>query len=123
MVGEFLRIRHRLDIRVLLVSKEEFLASVAANPFPEAGKEADGKALHLLFLETAPASIDSNRLDALGTASESWRLVGRVFYLHAPDGFHGSKLAARVEPILGVPATARNWRTVSGIGAIARRFL
>jgi uncharacterized protein (DUF1697 family) len=42
----------------------------------------------------------------------SFSLAGRVFYLHAPDGIGRSKLAERVERCLGMPATARNWRTV-----------
>ena len=46
-------------------------------------------------------------------SSESWDIVGRVFYLHAPAGFHGSKLGAKAERILGTSATARNWRTVA----------
>ena len=34
------------------------------------------------------------------------------FYLYKPEGFGRPKLAARVEKLLGVPATARNWNTV-----------
>jgi uncharacterized protein (DUF1697 family) len=39
--------------------------------------------------------------------------------LHAPDGIGRSRLAARVEQLLGVEATARNWRTVSKVAALA----
>jgi uncharacterized protein (DUF1697 family) len=40
-------------------------------------------------------------------------LKGKAFYLHTPNGFGTSKLAGRVERLLGVEATARNWRTVT----------
>ena len=46
---------------------------------------------------------------------ERFALVGKCFYLHAPDGFGKSKLASRAEKFLGVPMTMRNWRTVGKI--------
>jgi len=54
--------------------------------------------------------------------SESFVLTGKVFYLHAPDGFGRSKLAVRVERLLGVDATARNWRTVSKVLEMANNL-
>jgi uncharacterized protein (DUF1697 family) len=50
------------------------------------------------------------RLDA---GREAFRLAGGVFYLWTPDGFPASVLRSRIERCLGVPATARNWRTVN----------
>jgi len=44
-----------------------------------------------------------------------------VLYLHTPDGFGSSKLAARAERLLGVDATARNWRTVTTLVEMARQ--
>ena len=49
-------------------------------------------------------------------------LADGVFYLRAPDGLGRSKLAANVEKILGVPATARNWRTVRKVMEMARQL-
>lgn len=51
-------------------------------------------------------------MSALATKTEEFRLVDRVFYLHAPDGIGRSKLAARAEKLLGVEGTGRNLRTV-----------
>jgi len=42
-----------------------------------------------------------------------------VFYLLAPEGIARSKLAAIVERAMGVPATARNWRTVTRLLSMA----
>jgi uncharacterized protein (DUF1697 family) len=101
---------------VIVLSKEELASAAASNPFPEAGKELDGKALHLFFLgeflSNKPPKIDARSLDAVRRPTERWQVIGSVFYLHAPEGFGNSKLAARAERCLGVPATARNWRTV-----------
>jgi uncharacterized protein (DUF1697 family) len=68
--------------------------------------------LHLFFLATVALEPDLASLESLRADSERYALVEDVFYLHAPDGIGRSKLAARVERALGVPATARNWRTV-----------
>lgn len=73
-----------------------------------------------VFLSELPHDPDNVALNALKFDSEEIALVDNVFYLHAPDGIGRSKLAARVERLLGVGATARNWRTVSKIGEMAR---
>ena len=59
-------------------------------------------------------------MEALKAKSERFALKGKVFYLHTPDGFGTSKLAARAERLLGVEATARNWRTVTTLLDIAK---
>ncbi len=102
---------------VLLLSPAELQRAIAANPFPEADSEP--KSLHLFFTDAAPAKPDLKTLQALKSKSERFRLVGRVFYLHAPEGIGRSKLAARVEKALGAAATARNWRTVRKIAEMA----
>jgi uncharacterized protein (DUF1697 family) len=61
------------------------------------------------------------KLEAVKRDNESFSLKGRVFYLHAPDGIGRSKLAERVERTLAVTVTARNWRTVATLMAMANR--
>ena len=40
-------------------------------------------------------------------------MAGRTLYLHTPDGFGTSELAAQLSrPIAQVSGTARNWATV-----------
>jgi len=102
--------RHGFRPRVLLLRPRDLDRAILANPFPEAG--ADPKSLHLYFLASVPASPDLAGLEEARSATERFEWVDRVLYLHAPDGIGRSKLAARVERCLGVPATARNWRTV-----------
>jgi uncharacterized protein (DUF1697 family) len=46
--------------------------------------------------------------------------MDQVFFLHAPEGVGRSRLAARVEKLLGVPVTDRNWRTVCKILEMAK---
>ena len=103
--------------RVLLLTGEQLGEARRNNPFP-AGED-EPKTLHLYFLANAASEVDYAALDALKSATEQFELIGRVFYLHAPDGIGRSKLAARVEKCLGVSATARNWRTVEKILQLA----
>jgi len=98
---------------VLLLSKADFAAIVAANPYPDA--VATPKYLHVWFLAGSPRDPDLAALEALKAESEAFTLAARALYLHAPDGTGRSKLAEKVEKYLRVEATARNWRTVSKI--------
>lgn len=102
---------------VLLLTNEQLIDAHAANPFPDV--EQDPKTLHLYFLAEDVCNADWAALDALKSSTEHFRLIDRIFYLHAPDGIGRSKLAAKVEKYLGVPATARNWRTVEKVLQLA----
>jgi len=94
----------------LVLPLEDIRRAMERNPFPEA--ESEPTSLHIGFLAHAPRHPDLERLGAIKIASERFHLDGKVFYLHAPAGIGRSKLAAGSERLLGVPMTARNWRTV-----------
>ena len=48
------------------------------------------------------------------------RVAGDDVYLHCPNGYGRSKLRnAFIEKQLGVPATTRNWRTVTKLAELA----
>lgn len=96
---------------VLVISKTELAAAVRGNPF--AGADRNPKCLHLYFLSGRPKTPDIDSLARLDAGREAFELKGDVFYLWTPDGFADSVLQSRVERCLGVPATARNWRTVT----------
>ncbi len=95
---------------ILLLNEAEFRMAMQNNPFADAVSVP--KTLHFYFLASAPASPDLDAIATLATATERYQLIGKVFYLHAPDGIGRSKLAAGAERKLGVSATARNYSTV-----------
>jgi uncharacterized protein (DUF1697 family) len=103
---------------VVLLEARELAQAVANNPFPEA--EVNPTSLHLWFLEERPAAAGPAALESCRVASERFALRGKVLYLHAPEGFGTSKLAARAEKLLGCRGTARNWRSVTTLLAMAR---
>ena len=119
-IGDAIEERHGFRPQVLALSLAKLERAIAANPFPEA--EAEPKTLHLYFLSSVPPSPDLATLEGIKRESERYSLQGEVLYLHAPEGIGRSKLAARVEKALGVPVTARNWRTAGKIVAMAREF-
>ena len=71
--------------------------------------------MHFYFLETLPGDFELELFDALKRDSEEYSLLDKVFYLHTPEGMAKSKVAAKVEKVLGVSATARNLRTVNKV--------
>jgi len=94
----------------LVLSVKELEDAIRSNPYPTA--ESDPKSLHLFFLERAPAESGLSAVSRLKSESESFAILGKTLYLHAPDGVGRSRFARGTESALGVAATARNWRTV-----------
>ena len=96
---------------VLVISRDQLASAIRNNPFPDAHRSH--KSLHLYFLAACPETPDIDSLARLDAGREEFKLKGSVFYLWTPDGFANSVLRSRIERCLGVPATARNWRTVN----------
>ncbi|MBI4730584.1 MAG: DUF1697 domain-containing protein [Chloroflexi bacterium] len=117
-IGNEIKVRRGFEPYVLLLGLEDIEKAITNNPFREA--EKDPQALHVGFLPSAPKNPDLKALENLRSASERFRLIDNVFYLHAPEGIGRSKLAASAERLLGVTMTDRNWRTVCKIKEMAR---
>lgn len=108
---------------VVVLSRGELAEIIAANPFPHQA-EADPKRVHAVVLSGAPGSEATGKIDAALARSaatgsrDELAIVGRTLYLHTPDGFGNSELAAAVlrivtSPRAGVTGTARNWATMN----------
>lgn len=102
--------RFSFDPLVLVLSSNQLVSAIEANPFPDATEEP--ATLHFFFLSDISADYDDSVMHSLCAANERFRLVGKVFYLLAPDGIGRSRLAANAEKKLGVASTARNYRTI-----------
>ena len=116
-IGAAISERFEFRPRVLILELNNLRKAISRNPFPEG--EVDPKTLHFYFLQTIPEELGLGTLESLKAPTERFDLIGKVFYLHAPDGVGRSKLAAKAEKALGVSATARNWRTVGKLMALA----
>jgi len=112
-----IKTRRGFEPHVLILGLDAIEKALTQNPFPEA--EADPASLHLGFLAFIPKNPDLDKLGSLKKRTERFRLIGSVFYLHAPEGIGRSKLAANSEKLLGATMTDRNWRTVCKIREMA----
>ena len=96
-----------VSTRVTLRKPRELAAAVAAHPFDDASET------HVAFLAARPTKAAAARLADLDGGAHRAVLAGMEVYLRLTHGVHGSPLSiARLESVLGVPATLRNWRTV-----------
>ena len=110
-IGRAIREKYGFLPGIMLLDVSELEIAINSNPYPEA--EKNPKSLHLYFLGHTPDAPDIKALNQIKSESESFKLIKNVFYLYAPDGIGRSKLVARVERLLGVEVTARNWNTVT----------
>ena len=110
-IPRMLKERAGLETRVVLLEFAALERMLSSNPYHEA--ESAPASLHLFFFAEKPANPDLERLSALKADTERFVIGENVLYLHAPDGLGRSKFGAAVERALGVPVTARNWRTAS----------
>lgn len=109
--------RHGFRPHLLILSRSELKAAVENNPFTKA--VSDPKTLHFCFLAEPVPDPNTKAIKEAKSPTEKYRLIDRVFYLHAPDGIGRSKLAANVEKFLGVVTTGRNYRTVDKLLSMA----
>jgi uncharacterized protein (DUF1697 family) len=117
-IGAAIKEGHGFEPRVLLLASEEVESAVRSNPFPAA--ESEPKTLDVYFLASSPESPDLDALERMKGDRERFVLEDGIFYLHAPDGVGRSRVAANAERLLGVPVTARNWRTVRKVMEMAK---
>jgi uncharacterized protein (DUF1697 family) len=105
------------DKAIHTVTREEWAELIAKNPFPEAVEVP--KFLHAALLADKPEKGKLEALRAFARDGERIEVVGKVAYLHTPDGFGTSKLAEKFDKGIGVPNTARNWNTVVALSKMA----
>ena len=107
--------------RVLVLTRDELAQVIRDNPYPD---EPNPKMVHAVFLAGAPdpeqiAAVAETEQKAAGKGCrDTAQYVGRVLFLHTPDGFGRSELAIqlarRAGPMSAKGAgTARNWATVN----------
>ncbi|MBX3394947.1 MAG: DUF1697 domain-containing protein [Phycisphaerae bacterium] len=102
---------------IMILSDSALLSILKDNPFPEG--MADPTKLQIGILASKPIKPDLEAIATLKSNTEQFKLTSAAFYLHAPDGIGNSKLAQRVERLLGVDVTVRNMRTIAKLLELA----
>jgi uncharacterized protein (DUF1697 family) len=114
IAGELERLiadRFGVETTAIVRTPKELAAVVEMHPFGN-----DTSETHVAFLAARPRKAAAARLQDVDDAA----LAGGEVYLRLPRGVQGSRLsAARLESLLGVPTTMRNWRTVVALAELA----
>ena len=106
------------QIPVITRTAREFQEIVQANPFVEAGAEADK--LHFMFLAELPDSANVEALDTDRSPGDEFAVQGREIYLYCPNGVARTKLTnSYFDSRLSTTSTTRNWRTVQRLLELA----
>jgi uncharacterized protein (DUF1697 family) len=118
------RIAERLGVRpvVVVLSAAELAQVITDNPFPDA---PNPRLVHAVFRNDdhsgsglAAVAAAAKTAQASGSRDEAV-VVGRTLFLHTPDGFGRSQLAAQLAASSAqTTGTARNWATVTKLMAL-----
>jgi len=115
-----------LDAPAIALTAAQLEAVAVSNPYAE---EPDPKRVHAIVLPYEPTEAMlhgiAHRLAASEAAGsrDAVAVVGRTAYLHTPDGFGTSRLAAALTSGSSSPladGTARNWATITALLGMIR---
>ncbi|HKW19852.1 MAG TPA: DUF1697 domain-containing protein [Ktedonobacterales bacterium] len=105
---------------VALRTHNELARIITACPFaPDA--LAEGERLYVALLAETPTPTGIERMLASKIEPDEFRVVGREVYLLYRQNMRATQLTNNLlESRLGVPATSRNWRTVTTLAAMSK---
>ena len=108
------------DLPVLVRTAAEMAQIVSDCPFRVA-ELPEGESLYVTLLADTPAQEGLDRLSAFPCGLDEFRLRGRDVYIRYRQSAHKSKLTNNLfEQKLRVPATTRNWQTITRLAEMAK---
>jgi len=100
------------NIPVVTLTAKEIKKCFTENPYLKV--EDNIKNLHVTFLKNSPDSELVKNLDVKSANNDSYKVTGKIIYLHTPDGYRNTKFSnVEFEKKLNTQATTRNWRTTT----------
>jgi len=104
---------------VVVRTTSELRKVIANNPF--AGRpEVEPNRLLAVFMASAPTRQAREQILAMPCEPEEMHIKGRELYVYYPDGMARPKIPlVRIEKLLQIPSTGRNWNTVNKLLAMA----
>jgi uncharacterized protein (DUF1697 family) len=111
---------HGFRPAIAVRTADEIADAMKRNPFGAEAK-SDPTFLVIVFMAGPPTSGANQRVAAIEVDGERLHLSGRELHAYYANGQGKSKVTnAVLEKALGVPATARNWNTVTKLLELAR---
>jgi uncharacterized protein (DUF1697 family) len=114
-IEERLAVEAGLATEVILRTARQLRDVIDRNPM----RVGDPAKFTVWFLLEPPAPTWLDGLDLASFAPEEMRAEELEIYLDLPNGIGRAKLPAALGRRLKVPATMRNWRTVTSLSSIA----
>jgi uncharacterized protein (DUF1697 family) len=117
-------IERRFGIRptVIVRTSTEMKGVIARNPFAKR-RDIDPRKLLVLFLASDPSQEARDNFLRMKADPEELRIGERELYIYYPNGMARPKLSpALMEKTLKIPATGRNWNSVTKLLEIAERL-
>ncbi len=107
---------------VVLRTTAELKGVIARNPFAGRADVAPAK-LAVTFLASDPGDEGRERVRTIPAAPEELVIEGRELYIYFPNGMARPKLSMPLlERTLRIPATSRNWNTVTKLLELAEEL-
>jgi uncharacterized protein (DUF1697 family) len=107
------------SINVIIRTASEWDRMMRDCPFPTDAL-AEGESVHLILLGKEVAIEDSEQLLQLQSENEKCFFNPKEVYLHLRISILDSKISKQL-PKLGVPMTARNWKTIKKIESMVQQ--
>lgn len=124
------KIEHEIEavfgtlVKVILRTAAELEQIILNCPFSkdevtEAETVSEAESLYVTLLTHSPLKEKIDSIDVYRSESDKYHIVGRDVYLLFHHSIRNSKLANNLYK-LNVPATVRNWKTLSKLAALAK---
>jgi uncharacterized protein (DUF1697 family) len=110
-------IAEELGVRTVIVlrSGAQIKKLAGSHPF---GRDTSNS--HVAFFREKPRAAAMRQVSELDVGDNRFELIGSDVALYYPTGVQGATLTtAKLERILGIQGTARNWRTVEKLAEFA----
>ena len=110
--------RFGFGVPVVLRTKAQWQRVAKAHPF--GNKRVEDRLLHVAFLSDKPKAADVRKLDHDRSPPDEFVVDGSTIYSYLERGARSKLTVDYFERVLGVKATARNWRTVRKLDEMLR---
>ena len=95
--------------KILVLPADEIRKAADSYPFPT----DNHKFSHIMFLDAQPGDEAVRKIESMEQGPDKVTVGDRAVFMYFPNGVLGSRLELnKIERILGVHCTSRNWRTV-----------
>lgn len=121
-IEEAIKEKFSFNVDVILRSIPEIKDLILRNPYLEEEKFNPSR-MGVVFLKEMPSKESLSKLDDINFPPDKFSIDGQEIFLFCPDGFGRSKLSTNFfERKLGIPGTARNWKTINSILDLAEKM-